>query len=72
MSNREEKIRYLNNKKFVVIGIIAFAILMSIWVLELNGIISKTLFYIGAFCLIITGLLLRVFFYKKGSRNNWH
>jgi hypothetical protein len=64
MSNREEKIHYLN-RKFVVIGIIAIAILTSIWVLELNGVISRTLFYIGAFCIIVTGLLLRVFFYKK-------
>jgi hypothetical protein len=71
MSNREEKIHYLN-RKFVAIGIIAIAILTSIWVLELNGIISRTLFYIGAFCIIITGLLLRVFFYKKGNSDNWH
>ena len=55
------------NWRRITISICALISLTLIWILNLNDLISKSLFYVGSLAVIILAFLINYFFNKKES-----
>ena len=65
MNKTEEKRHFKWTKLRITVAVLVFVLLASIWYFELNGIISRALFYIGSFAVIICAFLADFFFIRN-------
>jgi hypothetical protein len=67
MNKTEEKRHFEWTKLRIVIAVFVFVLLLLIWSLELNGSISRTLFYASSLAVILSAFLVNHFLGKKAK-----